>query len=199
MSEDIFFWSEADRGKVRRVRRGDDRRSVPSADHVPREAAAPSPEEIGRLTLREASAQYGVPVSTLRSWCRRGTIAGSLVEPGPRWMVDPVSVERHAANRRGAGAPRARGGAAPGGGMLVPRDAWDRLIGQLTNLHETGQHLAEARERAARAETEAAFLRERLAELRSERDDWRERAEHRDTEPHRLRPGVFRRIFGRRE
>jgi hypothetical protein len=113
-------------------------------------------------------------------------------------MVDPTSVERHIVNRRGAGGLGARGGA-PGGGMLVPRDAWDRLIGQLTNLHETGQQLAEARERAARAETEATFLRERLAELRSERDDWRERAEHQATEPEQARPGVFRRLFGRRE
>jgi hypothetical protein len=37
---------------------------------------------------------------------------------------------------------------------------------QLGNLHKAGQELAEARERAARAETEATFLRERLAELR---------------------------------
>jgi hypothetical protein len=50
--------------------------------------------------------------------------------------------------------------------MLVPIDAWDKMLIQLGNLHQAGQQLAEARERAARAETEAAFLRERLAELR---------------------------------
>jgi len=50
--------------------------------------------------------------------------------------------------------------------MLVPIDAWDKMLLQLGNLHQAGQQLAEARERAARAETEAAFLRERLAELR---------------------------------
>ena len=55
--------------------------------------------------------------------------------------------------------------------MLVPRDAWDRLMDQLGNLHEAGMNLAEARERAARAETEATFLRERLAEMRGERDE----------------------------
>ena len=42
------------------------------------------------------------------------------------------------------------------------------MINQLGNLHEAGQHLAEARERAARAETEAVFLRERLAEMRQQ-------------------------------
>jgi hypothetical protein len=40
------------------------------------------------------------------------------------------------------------------------------MLLQLGNLHQAGQQLAEARERAARAETEAAFLRERLAEYR---------------------------------
>jgi hypothetical protein len=51
--------------------------------------------------------------------------------------------------------------------MLVPIEAWDKMLHQLGNLHEAGQQLAEARERAARAETEATFLRERLAEMRA--------------------------------
>ena len=55
----------------------------------------------------------------------------------------------------------------PPGTMLVPIEAWDKMLHQLGNLHEAGQQLAEARERAARAETEAAFLRERLAEMRA--------------------------------
>ena len=55
---------------------------------------------------------------------------------------------------------------APEGSILVPLDAWDRLLGQLGNLHEAGQQLAEARERAAKAETEAEFLKERLREMR---------------------------------
>lgn len=61
--------------------------------------------------------------------------------------------------------------------MLVPRDTWEKILTQLGHLHQAGQELAEARERAARAETEAAFLRERLGELRTERDDLREREE----------------------
>ena len=55
--------------------------------------------------------------------------------------------------------------------MIVPIDAWNKMLSQLGNLHEAGQQLAEARERAAKAETEAAFLRSRLAELRSEGND----------------------------
>ncbi len=50
--------------------------------------------------------------------------------------------------------------------LLVPIDAWNRMLSQLGNLHEAGRDLAEARERAARAETEAEFLRERVHDLR---------------------------------
>lgn len=56
----------------------------------------------------------------------------------------------------------------PPGTMLVPIDAWDKMLLQLGNLHEAGQQLAEARERAGKAETEAKFLRERLSEMRTE-------------------------------
>jgi hypothetical protein len=55
---------------------------------------------------------------------------------------------------------------APEGSILVPLDAWDRMLSQLGNLHEAGQQLAEARERAAKAETEAEFLKERVREMR---------------------------------
>ena len=57
---------------------------------------------------------------------------------------------------------------APPGTMIVPIAAWDRMLMQLGNLHQAGQQLADARERAAKAETEAKFLRERLAELRAD-------------------------------
>lgn len=53
-------------------------------------------------------------------------------------------------------------------GVLVPIDQWNRVLTQLGNLHEAGQELASARERAAKAETTAEFLRERLGELRVE-------------------------------
>ena len=66
----------------------------------------------------------------------------------------------------------------PNGSILVPLDAWDRLLSQLGNLHEAGQQLADARERAAKAETEAEFLRERLREMRREL-----RAQERTTQP----------------
>ncbi|MGI9667622.1 MAG: hypothetical protein ACR2N2_11120 [Acidimicrobiia bacterium] len=58
----------------------------------------------------------------------------------------------------------------PDGTMLVPVDAWNKMLAQLGNLHEAGQQLADARERAGKAETEAAFLREQLAETRKSVD-----------------------------
>lgn len=50
--------------------------------------------------------------------------------------------------------------------VLVPVDQWNRLLGQLGNIHEAGQQLAEARERMARAETENEFLKERIRDMR---------------------------------
>jgi len=55
----------------------------------------------------------------------------------------------------------------PSDTMIVPIDAWNKMLNQLGNLHEAGQQLAEARERAGKAETEARFLREQLAEQRA--------------------------------
>ena len=53
-----------------------------------------------------------------------------------------------------------------GESILVPLDAWTRVLEQLGNLHQAGQDLAAARERAARAETEVQFLKEQLAEAK---------------------------------
>jgi hypothetical protein len=94
------------------------------------------------------------------------------------WLVTPESVARHVSRNatEAPPTPAARTGpTSDGSAMLVPRDAWDRLMDQLGNLHDAGIQLAEARERAARAETEASFLRERLSELRGERDELKER------------------------
>jgi hypothetical protein len=136
----------------------------------------------GRITLKEAESRFGVPVSRLRSWARSGSIngvMGSGPTGGRMWLVTPESVAHHVSRSVTASpppTPAARTGPTPdGSAMLVPRDAWDRLMDQLGNLHDAGIQLAEARERAARAETEASFLRERLSELRGERDELKER------------------------
>ncbi|MDJ0952304.1 MAG: hypothetical protein QNJ81_01370 [Acidimicrobiia bacterium] len=133
------------------------------------------------VTLREASRATGIPVETLRKWARRGTIP-SYLTPTNRGtsirMVDLDGVEVRAAELgrvttdASAAPPPAPTDADPDqpppGTMLVPIDAWNKMLNQLGNLHEAGQQLAAARERAVKAETEAEFLRERLAEMRHE-------------------------------
>lgn len=66
--------------------------------------------------------------------------------------------------------------------MLVPIDAWTRILEQVGNLHEAGQELADAKERAAKAETESAFLREQVRGLKAERGTRRRPAAPRDVE-----------------
>ena len=158
-----------------RPRRAGVRRPAPAQSGLAAEPPIPG----GRIPLSEAHHQFGIPPSTLAAWARAGKV-DAIKEDG-RWMVTPSSVAARLSERHG-GRPRtarksatARRDGSPGPTgdgttMLVPRDAWDKLMDQLGNLHEAGQMLAEARERAGRAETEALFLRERLAEMRSERE-----------------------------
>lgn len=149
------------------------------------DAGEPVPQ--GRwVTLREANRGTGIPVETLRKWARRGTIPTFLqaTQLGTNIrLVDLDGVQERAAElgRTLHPEPEAtepasppaqpsatKAGAAPPGTMIVPVDAWNKMLNQLGNLHEAGQQLATARERAAKAETEATFLRERLAEMRAE-------------------------------
>jgi len=57
------------------------------------------------------------------------------------------------------------------GSLLVPLDAWNTVLNQLGNLHEASQQMAEARERAAKAESEADFLREKLKNTRQQLEE----------------------------
>ncbi len=149
--------------------------AVPGATH---RLAEDRPSAPARISLKEASRRYGVALASLRTWCRAGEV-DAVMGKGPQarqWMVTPASVAARK-RRAGAGGKAAAGPTTDGSAMLVPRDAWDRLLAQLGNLHEAGQQLAAARERAAKAETEAAFLRERLTEMRQERDGLRQQLE----------------------
>lgn len=145
------------------------------------DASIPPPAEGNWVTLREANRATGIPVETLRKWARRSTIP-SYLTPTSRGtsirMVDLNGVvgraEQLGRSPIAAPEPDAADAAGespapsqpPAGTMIVPVDAWNKMLNQLGNLHEAGQQLAVARERAAKAETEAKFLRERLAEIR---------------------------------
>ena len=81
-------------------------------------------------------------------------------------------------------APRTTDGFAEHGGrMIVPLDTWTRILDQVGNVHEAGQQLAEARERAARAETENRFLHEQLKDLKAQRSPPRRPAAKRAAAP----------------
>jgi len=86
----------------------------------------------------------------------------------PRHAAGSAPVDHPAAHQA---APPPEPAAAPpvaSDSVLVPLDQWNRLLGQLGNIHEAGQQLAEARERMGRAETENVFLKERIRDLRAQ-------------------------------
>jgi hypothetical protein len=150
----------------------------PTPRPTTRSKSKSEPSIEGRISLREAEHRFGVRVSTLRAWSRGGSVDAIRAKGshGEQWMVTPESVAHRLSRKAPRTAPtpdRSTGPSSDGSSMLVPRDAWDKLMDQLGNLHEAGMHLADARERAAKAETEATFLRERLSEMRAERDDLR--------------------------
>jgi hypothetical protein len=145
------------------------------------------------VTLRQANEITGIPIKTIRKWARHEHIATYLEDSdvGQLRMVSLSSVQDRALRMGRSGdqvakppteteqarqspldvqTPPTEAPAAeqPPGTMLVPIDAWDKMLLQLGNLHEAGQQLAEARERAVKAETESRFLKERLSEMRTE-------------------------------
>lgn len=107
-------------------------------------------------------------------------VAKAMTPPGPTQpnVAEPqrdADAEREASRSATAAAsaptlPAETGpdaAASSPGGVMVPIDTWTRMLDQLGNLHEAGRDLAEARERAARAETQAEFLREQLADAKA--------------------------------
>jgi hypothetical protein len=159
---------------------------------TPVEPDLPDPDpDTNWVTLREAEVETSVPLNTLRKWCRKSAIPSYLESDGELTLrmvdLDAVITHAHDLGRETAHAPDpepllpAVDGddptneppAPPEGTLIVPLDAWNKMLNQLGNLHEAGQQLAEARERAAKAETEATFLRERLAEVRKQETEHR--------------------------
>jgi hypothetical protein len=143
------------------------------------------------VTLKEAEDATGIPTNTLRKWVRKASLPSYLEADGDLAlrMVDLDAVIARAAelgreivpkieesdSELHASVPTSESEAQPSvptsedepATMIVPVDAWNKMLNQLGNLHEAGQQLAEASERAAKAETESKFLREQLAERRS--------------------------------
>ncbi|MFT5202132.1 MAG: hypothetical protein ACI9C1_001514 [Candidatus Aldehydirespiratoraceae bacterium] len=85
--------------------------------------------------------------------------------------VDPPETKAENATKPGSTTAEspAGGTTAEPGQMMVPIDTWTRILEQVGNVHESGQQLADAKERAARAETENEFLKEQLRDLKSQK------------------------------
>lgn len=125
-------------------------------------------------TAWEAWRREGPPAVVVR--LRKGTrtdVAIDGLAPVRIRSDDPAEVA--AVLDRLCGSPPGEGDTLP-----VPIDAWNRMLAQLGNLHEAGQQVASARERAAVAETKVDFLKQQLASRRRARD-----------------PGLFGSFFGR--
>ena len=122
----------------------------------------------------------------MRESRRRPTVSKQRPVAAPRRSVRPAATVGDAADEVQYGLAAVP---AEPTTMLVPIDAWNRVLDQLGNLHQAGQELAEARERAARAETESQFLRERLAELRAAATEDAPAAEPAS------RPGLLRSVY----
>lgn len=143
------------------------------------------------LTIREASAVTGISATTLKKLARSNDIPSHLerTDDGFLRIVSLEAVKRWSDRDTDTPSESTRSAAEgtevdltadekstehpdiPEGTMLVPLDAWNKMLNQLGNLHEAGQQLAEARERAGKAETEARFLKERLRELREQLEE----------------------------
>jgi hypothetical protein len=183
------------RWETEALRTGSQFRKTPPQPSVKQQSAETEPhdQDANWVTLKEAEAATGVPVNTLRKWSRKSAIPSYLESDGELSlrMVDLDAVITHAHDLGRETAPaedqedkdESDEGVVtevPEGTLIVPLDAWNKMLNQLGNLHEAGQQLAEARERAAKAETEATFLRERLAEVRAQNTEVRaQNTEHR--------------------
>lgn len=128
------------------------------------------------VTLNEAADAAGVTISALTDWYRADEIAWRL-ERRAHGECRVVDLDGVLARARGgppvqavAPPPTDRPAREHADTVLVPLEAWQRALEQLGHLHEAGQQLAEARAAAAKHETTAEFLRERVRELKAELD-----------------------------
>jgi hypothetical protein len=125
-------------------------------------AAASDGDDSQWIGLRQASAEAGVSISTLRNWYRKGLIESRL-RPGPNGeqrMVRKEEVMRRASDGNSSPARSPEDVAANNG-------AGSELVPVARALPDLINQLAQARERAGRAETKSEFLSEQLAEAKA--------------------------------
>lgn len=110
------------------------------------------------VTLRRASDETGVSISTLRNWYRKGLVS-SRIEKGPNGTQRLVELAEV-----GSRVPQKRtpDRTAPGASTSI------EAVSVSKSLPDLIEELAQARERAGRAEARAELLMQQLTELRSQ-------------------------------
>jgi len=119
------------------------------------------------VTIREATRLLGVSDDTVRRRIARSELQSrrdGQARNATILVELPDSAEPSSPSMAAPGP--SLGDVIPPERIMVPVDAWTRMLDQLGNLHAAGQELAEARERAAKAETTSDFLREQLRDAR---------------------------------
>ncbi|HYN35578.1 MAG TPA: hypothetical protein VEV82_01240 [Actinomycetota bacterium] len=110
------------------------------------------------MTLRRASDETGVSISTLRNWYRKGLV-DSRIEKGPNGTQRLVELAEV-----GSRVPQKKtpDRTAPGASTSI------EAVSVSKSLPDLIEELAQARERAGRAEARAELLMQQLTELRSQ-------------------------------
>ena len=129
------------------------------------------------VPLAEAAERAGVNASTLRNWARNGKVESRTANGsgGPRRLVRLEEVMARAsgdsAPRAGATGDDASSDDAKKRTASIEEELGAQLVPVMKALPDMIRELAEARERAGRAEAKAEFLNDQLAELRSRREE----------------------------
>lgn len=128
------------------------------------------PEEPGEwISLRDAAAESKVSISTLRNWYRKGLVE-SRMDSGPNG--DQRMVRRDQILARADGKASSEKAASSNGAPETKSPSPDAdegrgaLVPVAKALPDLIKELADARERAGRAETKAEFLSEQLTEVK---------------------------------
>ncbi len=134
-----------------------------SAEEVARSEASEGFQR--RISIAEAAVLTGISKKALRSRADRGSLA-SVLEDGVRKVAVADLKQAGLLEPPGSGGP----GRAPReqrGEMVVPISDWQRLMDQVSNVFEISRELADTSARAARAETQSEFFRDRFQEERT--------------------------------
>lgn len=130
------------------------------------------------VPLAEAAERAGVNPSTLRNWARNGKVESRTANGsgGPRRLVRLEEVVARASGDSAPGPVRGGGGDPSTDGAKkrsksIEEDLGAQLVPVMKALPDMIRELAEARERAGRAEAKVEFLSDQLAELRSRREE----------------------------